>query len=485
MVGHKLNFCIKGKWIYATPFCEGRCKPNTLSEGPNHPIGCLLNGTSISCDDDAIPGTIARIQCTGFGYESSGNNSQQLVTVCDEDGKWSYQAKCQKRCSAKALLGMREPRCLLKGENVNCTMDALPETIVGAKCAERYQIDDDTQQQTILCGENGEWSPRPKVCTPICGILSVNNETINATPAKDITLPWQVGIYKMENSTLVSKCVGTIINETVIVTTKYCFWNEIQQKDVDLSVLRVMSDRPSTNNNSTEGGLGSHVFQLADLIEKTPSANKQNPSSSETDDTLPFDILFIILKEAINFSTEIMPICVNNDLIDEINIPDGSTGVLAGADWNLTSSAEHTPNIGEWSEVEMSHCPNGSKNSSTTFCTHSKTAMNFCHVKQGASLAISQQSPNGRSKYYLKGVINVTPNNSCTNENYFMFSKYFIPDDNRKRPTPSEQIKTAVFALDPDDTFFSTLSNPMTLIVGLTFVFFFVVITISGYYNKK
>jgi len=360
-----------------------------------------------------------------------GENAENLCF----NGKWATEVPdCQPFCSTKVITGVSivATSCFYNDVEVRCSEPAQPGTIARINCRDRYERSNPTKQQIISCGDDGNWSPPPEVCTPICG-----EEAPEGTPyvvggfVTNITkVPWHVGVYKFNGKTYEIHCGATIINARVVISAMHCFWDPSEEKPYDVSLFRVAAGKVNLDYYAIED-LKVQQFEVERII--------QDPGYSDASGNYAADIALIILRTSIEFRPYITPICIPYGLTyDDRIVPAGWQGRVAG--WGSTrTGGPPSPQlkIVELPVVDRAKCLTDSAIAFRPFITpdkfcagHLNSDVSVCRGDSGGGLVFPQKV-NGRDVFYLRGIVSTGENkqDSCDSNKYTTFTNILYYDN--------------------------------------------------------
>lgn len=328
---------------------------------------------------DAVP------SITGVRYRCNENH---LVDKEDNNfcfnGEWKNDVPdCQPFCSTKVITGVsiQATSCHLNDAEVRCSEPARPGTTARINCRNRYEMPG-ARQQILSCDENGNWSPQPQVCTPICGEEApIGTPYIVGGFETNITkVPWHVGIYKSNDAGgFVLQCGGTIVNARVVISAMHCFWDRLEDKPFSVGEFRIVAGKFKRDYNADEN-LKTQIFSV-DKIHYVDGY-------SDITGLYASDIAILVLNTFIEFKTHISPICMDYDLtFDDRTVPAGWTGRVAG--WGLeANNGQPSPllKVIELPAVSRAECrANSSREflpyiTSDKFCAGYLTGISVCQV---------------------------------------------------------------------------------------------------------
>lgn len=183
-------------------------------------------------------------------------------------------------------------------------------TTVRIECKAGYRKPDDHFVDTIHCQADGNWSSPIPQCTAKCIEISQAEST---SPA-----PWNVLIYKKQNSKFVQICRGTIINETMVVTDAHCFMDS-RTHAIKYAEYSIVAGKSFPDYYTPEPG--TKELQVA-LIETWPGyfGSENNFSGN---------LAVLTLQDPLIFQDNIMPICVKLESFrDKVNFTKDLEGRL-------------------------------------------------------------------------------------------------------------------------------------------------------------
>jgi secreted trypsin-like serine protease len=157
-----------------------------------------------------------------------------------------------------------------------------------------------------------------------CGVPAIKPDTtriVGGKEAKQHSWPWMAALFKNSFGSWYQFCGATLIHPEWVLTAGHCFYRE-------------------TNVNNFKVKLGAHnkaqaeSTQFEALVSEIHVHSEYNPSKTSHDMTL------LKLKEPVNFTSEISPICVA-DTTDFV--ADGEMGWLTG--WGTLSAGGSSSNV--------------------------------------------------------------------------------------------------------------------------------------------
>lgn len=344
--------------------------------------------------NESIP-NLANVRFTCLeNYRIVGND-----TITCRDGNWNdIFPQCEPFCPPIVSKITFFAECKSNGKIVNCTEPAKPGTIANITCKYGYKSNS-TEQQTT-CGSDGQWQIQPQPCRQICG------QRAEGTP--DTLLPWHVTIHKFAGIDLAFEkiCGGTILNAKVVLSAAQCF----QHKPKDY----ILTTEKSFGENSQV-----QVFNSFDQI-------NFGARYTGAEGNFYHNFAIVVLKEHIEFNPFVVPICVDYDLDDgEKYVTPGLKG-LVGSWEEANSSALKTI---EMTVISRDKCRRNSSEeflgylTSDKFCAETPSPGVFLTHRDGGSGLVLPIEKNGRTAYYLKGVLSTgSPNSTLDQNNYFTFT---------------------------------------------------------------
>lgn len=249
------------------------------------------------------------------------------------NGQWENIVPiCRSFCYPNEITttSIKATECTLNGVNVNCSEPLRSGTIASIKCRNRYESANPADgRQMVTCDEEGQWTPKPQICTPICG-ETANDALpliIGGSETSITKVPWQAAIYRIKKSESDPSfvCSGTIISARIILSAMHCFWNTANKSPVtNLTVFRVVVGKTLVQYNAIEP-LKPQFSEIVDV--------KYSEYFRSYEGQYAADLSIVILKNTIEFRMHIAPACIFPS--DKNTLKDGIKGLIAG--WGFTS----------------------------------------------------------------------------------------------------------------------------------------------------
>lgn len=288
---------------------------------------------------DSVPaGDVIKYECIGdyrlvdrYGFIMG--KSSLIVCV---DGDWSIKApECKLTCSPDTIRGVtiKPVDCVLNGNTLNCGEPLPAGTVASIKCADYYAspISQLINTQTLVCDDNGRWSPEPTACMQRCGEASPNDIpfVIGGNEISVNKVPWHVGIYHQSRprAEFTISCGGSILNARLVISAMHCFWNHNQHKTNSAQSYRIAAGKSYSSLDHVEL---SQTFEIKEIHYQDSYEGYGNNYNA--------DIALVTLETSIVFRAGISPICVPLGLkLEEKSLSTGTVGIVAG--FGRTSSS--------------------------------------------------------------------------------------------------------------------------------------------------
>lgn len=240
----------------------------------------------------------------GYFVERSKTN------LC-EGGAWINEAPIctESYCSMDELIPfyLRPINCSINGSEIPCQDYPLPDTVVNVECHERFE----SITQHVTCNQEGNWTPPPEQCMPICG--EVDKDSLNPNikhclkgeecivysqiPAN---VPWQAIIAEITDDKIHFRCTGTIISPQIVITDIFCLLS-FPEDPQSAFVVRVQGDSEVWDY---EVGLDSDMeyYNIKDV--KIPNEDLY------VKDIIEDIIVLLVLSKKIEFQKNVAPACI-------------------------------------------------------------------------------------------------------------------------------------------------------------------------------
>ncbi|XP_065212859.1 uncharacterized protein LOC135840322 isoform X4 [Planococcus citri] len=291
----------------------------------NQTKSCVYNET-------VFESTAIKISC------DPGYSTDATVSVCNGNEWVPPITGCRKKCKKLNPVNVNL-ECFRENVSIPCDEKFLVSGVTVRPTCSRFQFYPGHQE--IHCQEDGNWDNDLLSCVQNCGRLQKNS-----SDSDTLSMPWDVIIYARNGKNM---CFGTIISPRVILTTEYCVRNIISgYKDDDSTgrpsdptVFNVALHRNAPHNEKNSS-LWSHLKYYAYKLESlrlhfTHLEIKEFRyfNHGNQDKSLFHDVLIVIMKDEINFDSQVSPACVQWETPNRLNI---STGIAKVQQFNDTNA---------------------------------------------------------------------------------------------------------------------------------------------------
>ncbi|XP_060840495.1 uncharacterized protein LOC132921475 [Rhopalosiphum padi] len=158
----------------------------------------------------------------------------------------------------------------------------------------------------------------------VCGKLYSSNHTLlaNGKKAHVGTVPWTVGIYRLNGNTsrydLI--CGGSLIAPNLVVSVAHCFWYK-----------GILSKQISIKDNSYKVAIGKYdknftVIENENTIKMDVNMIYINEAYEGSKYKYAYDIAVIVLSNGVYFNNVVSPICI--DWHNQYHEPNGNNGKI-------------------------------------------------------------------------------------------------------------------------------------------------------------
>ena len=336
-------------------------------------------------------------------------------------GKWQREApKCEVVCDTSPIRDTSiSSLCDIGGVQTPCSGYVKSGTQAVITCQKGYERGE-SDEQISHCSESGTWSPKPKPCSPICGIpKSEVKFGIGRHRLPDYSvMPWIAGIYRTNwFNRLV--CIGTIINARVVGFSAHCLTRASDMETFNATDIRVVVGelRSGTLTESYSGEANQTIRAAA--IWQTGYQDLPN--------TRIRDFGLIILEKDIIFGDVVAPICI--EFGAKNFVPKGELGYYIGYEEQVEGDLppldamvvqvlegkDCKEHVADWFKPHFSD---------EAFCTGpmNETDKGICGGENGSSLTIPKEI-NGRTVFFLHGFLSVyEKNDGCQSQVHVVVS---------------------------------------------------------------
>lgn len=231
--------------------------------------------------------------------------------------------------------------------------------------------------------------------------------------------PWLVAIYTVKSTGVAFTCAGNLVSNRAVISAAHCF--HTIDRDFNPNEVLVALGKYDMTKWIEDGA------QLTEVSEVVVHEDYSKSHSS-----FDADISVILLRQPVEFTEYIRPICMwegSNRLKDVVD----SIGTVVG--WGSDGQGQtvtQTPrsiNIPIVSEVDClrSSAVFGEITASRSFCAGRKDGFGPCHGDSGSGLAILRGG-----QMVLRGIVSAAlsgPMSSCDLSNYVVFTDVakFVP----------------------------------------------------------
>ncbi|VVC38889.1 Hypothetical protein CINCED_3A014439 [Cinara cedri] len=237
-----------------------------------------------------------------------------------------------------------------------------------------------------------------------CGHLFTPHEDINTAKEKYGSAPWNVGVYRKNNTTqeYVMISGGTLIAPNLVATAAQFFWqNNLKDKIVTDNVQLYKTAVGKYTRNISK--VDNEATQIIDVNSIYLEDNYEDSSGYYAN-----DIAIIVLKNNVIISDAVMPVCI--DWNRKYTIPSGSIGKIVG--WGLTKNNEPSNELLELTLPYTDRITCGNLN---TVLQRYVTSDKFCALKGqeflggeagfgGAGLTFADKD----GLHFLSGIMSIT-----------------------------------------------------------------------------
>nr|XP_033343118.1 modular serine protease-like isoform X1 [Megalopta genalis]XP_033343119.1 modular serine protease-like isoform X2 [Megalopta genalis] len=325
---------------------------------------------------------------------------------CGISGVWYKIPECEEvRCtnlnSASIVADCKYP-----GPDFISCDSPKPGTIATLKCRDSYREDRTLPSPTtVRCSDNGEWTPQPLRCVPVCGIIpkSTTPLIVNGTTANITEFPWHATLYRAVTPTAPKEfiCGGTIIHEKLVITAAHCVYDENNRRKHDASKFFIATgimyrdyDSPYHNN----------ITLVRTGVKKVHVSCDYNGIFG----AYKADIAILEVANPFVFSTLLQPICL--DYSSNIILEPDMIGRVAGFGRTALGPSSYILQTIKVPYISNRKCKEESNIFETEnyitydkFCAGYTNGSSVCDGDSGGGL-IFQWS----NLWYLKGIVSVS-----------------------------------------------------------------------------
>lgn len=298
-------------WVIFT----GRCRIDKVPEG-----GWIEDSKSLRriSDGESVEDlTVVRYKCL-VGLPMMGEESN----LCFR-GKWQKEAPtCDAVCDTATIRGISiKSSCEIDGVLTPCSGHVKNGTKAVFTCQEGYERDE-PKEQISYCSSSVGWLPKPQPCTPICGIMNLDQDFgIGRFPMPNYSaVPWIAGVYWKGWDNRLS-CIGTILSTRVVGLGMHCITRSADQAPFNATDIWVVVGelRYGTLKEDAQSGPANQTFRVEAIWQ---TGYKDLPNSRIR------DFAFLILEKDIIFGYNVAPICIEFGARDFV--PKGELGYYFG-----------------------------------------------------------------------------------------------------------------------------------------------------------
>ncbi|XP_043251936.1 serine protease gd-like isoform X1 [Colletes gigas] len=231
--------------------------------------------------------------------------------------------------------------------------------------------------------------------------------------------PWLVAIFIVRHN-FDFQCAGSLVTNTHIITAAHCF--QLGNTSVHVGALSISLGRYELRKWNEEGSVNRHVAEYRLHPDYRPRVNAQSRTNSDS------DLAVLILRERVEYSATIKPICLWTASTD-LDVVVGRSGVVVGwgrDEFGNSYVQEPRMNVSPivsqevclWSNAEFA-----SITSNRTFCAGLRNGSGPCNGDSGSGFVMYDSITD---RYYLRGVVSLSllnrANMSCDLSQYVVYT---------------------------------------------------------------
>ncbi|XP_022187246.2 uncharacterized protein LOC111046069 [Nilaparvata lugens] len=331
-----------------------------------------------------------RVKC----FESSKQSKASDVVVCF-NGEWfpSDHGCVTRSCDPVANTTSTNYTCTTaEGRDIACDTPVPINSKITIHCSHWRYMNPNPKNTSKLCLEDGRWE-KWDTCILECGGTLVK-------PLDDLSEialyqnPWHVIIYRLEDSKWTEKCVGTILNNYMIITAHICFdFMSFEAKSAKVAVGQYYRDFETAQSLSRIYDVVLSPVMFSPLYEMSP-------------------LVIIMTETYIHYTDTVVNACFNFKPVGEIDRLLWKNPI----EWRIAilrkdsgSTLKETENmlVASNSECLSKYADQlkGKRLRSDQFCAVFKSQRQFNTTDIGAGL-MSLVISRGKSKrFYLRGIL--------------------------------------------------------------------------------
>ncbi|XP_046750340.1 uncharacterized protein LOC124413662 [Diprion similis] len=411
-----------GQWRLHSDFCHGKkdCDiPQNIALKPGSRLVYW-------CDTD-------------FGIRGDAD------VYCGAGGSWSSIPECIGHVSVTTCPPLnsisRAATCSRDGERVSCQTSISPRTRAKVTCRVNYGLESNPVptviEQDIECNQDGRWEPEPITCRPICGLenpFSRKQETVNNVSIEAGGFPWHANLWREVNSgekvDYEFRCSATIVRPNFVLTAAYCVVSDISGVSENPERLRVTAGNVYRDINDLE--------TASWIVQKVKNVYRNCGNMSFFLDDVS-DIALIELSEPFQFSTQILPVCLDDSWRSEAIFESGGTGKIDGFGINSVTASSPVLQIANVSYALNNECRMPYNDSgieviikNDEFCGAYSNETTVCDWDTGGGLVVQKSG-----LWHLVGIYSAglrpslvdAPSTNCGDNPYSLYTKVsaYIP----------------------------------------------------------
>ncbi|XP_028135978.1 clotting factor C-like isoform X1 [Diabrotica virgifera virgifera] len=367
----------------------------------------LVYGKDIKPGDQVDIDVLIKLECHK-GYKLSPNTP---FIICDGNWEEIHLVTCKKTCPPFYSTATTTVKCRDKDYNTVPCDKAIDGTYLTYECASYHEIP--PGGRNILYCNNGLWDfPKP-VCQPICGRKVYTEPSLiwNGNGVNHFDHPWVIAVFKNLGKNYENICGGTLVSIRTVITAAHCV-TDTYGHALGRENFQVVAGK-MYNAFGDERDTHAQYRKISEIVVHEGYRGESQRYIA--------DIALLITQELFKLDRFVLPVCI--DYTNSVYLTNHQIGEVAG--WGITEEEKPSERL-KSIRIPYKDAATCAKELPERFEQQYHFFDKICAGRQNGTIAVCKgDSGSGlifknreNDRYYLQGIVSISPNLYTSQCNY-------------------------------------------------------------------